>query len=99
MDTVSRLHASEPPGDILVFLTGQDEVDDVVRKLQAAPPQPGKGRLMSCVCGGGGAVWGVCMWAGMGVRGSSVTTEVKALRSSRVRKEKIPVSREKWGCD
>ena len=64
VDTVSRLHSSESPGDVLVFLTGQDEVDDVVRKLQAAPPQPGKGRSMSCVLGGGG----VCMYQWEGVR-------------------------------
>ena len=27
LDTVMQIHLSEPPGDILVFLTGQEEID------------------------------------------------------------------------
>ena len=34
MDTVLRLHAVEPPGDMLVFLTGMDEVDHCVSLLK-----------------------------------------------------------------
>jgi ATP-dependent RNA helicase DDX35 len=33
VETVLAIHKQEPPGDILAFLTGQDEVDRVVRKL------------------------------------------------------------------
>jgi HrpA-like RNA helicase len=34
VETVLAIHKQEPPGDILAFLTGQDEVDRVVRKLK-----------------------------------------------------------------
>ncbi|XP_054719741.1 probable ATP-dependent RNA helicase DHX35 isoform X2 [Uloborus diversus] len=33
VDTVSKIHLNEPPGDVLVFLTGQEEVDFVTSKL------------------------------------------------------------------
>ena len=33
VDTVLKIHKSEPPGDILVFLTGMDEVDQCVSYL------------------------------------------------------------------
>ncbi|XP_043241834.1 probable ATP-dependent RNA helicase DHX35 [Amphibalanus amphitrite] len=46
VDTVCRLHTTEPPGDVLVFLTGQDEVDEVVRKLREAPDTPRKDKLL-----------------------------------------------------
>ena len=38
VDTILRIHAEEPPGDILAFLTGQEEVGV---------------RACVCVCGGG----------------------------------------------
>lgn len=31
--TVLQIHASEPEGDILLFLTGEDEIEDVCRKI------------------------------------------------------------------
>ncbi|KAI3449373.1 hypothetical protein Pfo_006038 [Paulownia fortunei] len=31
--TVYQIHACEPPGDILVFLTGEEEIEDACRKL------------------------------------------------------------------
>ena len=31
--TVLQLHAEEPPGDVLVFLTGQEEIDALARLL------------------------------------------------------------------
>lgn len=34
VDTVLNIHKHEMPGDILVFLTGQDEVEDVCEKLR-----------------------------------------------------------------
>ncbi len=33
--TVLQIHQSEPPGDILLFLTGEGEIDDVCHKLTA----------------------------------------------------------------
>lgn len=33
IDTVKKIHHSEPAGDVLVFLTGQDDIDTVVRAL------------------------------------------------------------------
>lgn len=33
--TVLQIHTYEDPGDILVFLTGEDEIEDACRKLQA----------------------------------------------------------------
>lgn len=33
--TVLQIHQSEPPGDILLFLTGEQEIDDVCYKLSA----------------------------------------------------------------
>ena len=34
VDTVLKLHATEPPGDVIVFLTGMDEVDHCVSLLK-----------------------------------------------------------------
>ncbi len=34
VDTVLKLHAVEPPGDVIVFLTGMDEVDHCVSMLR-----------------------------------------------------------------
>ncbi|EGD76084.1 DEAD/DEAH box helicase [Salpingoeca rosetta] len=34
IDTICDIHATKGDGDILAFLTGQDEVDDVVQRLQ-----------------------------------------------------------------
>ncbi len=31
--TVVQIHACEPPGDILVFLTGEEEIEDACRKI------------------------------------------------------------------
>lgn len=33
LTTVLQLHAEEPPGDVLVFLTGQEEIEAVQRLL------------------------------------------------------------------
>ena len=33
VDTVLKIHKSEPPGDILVFLTGMDEIDQCISFL------------------------------------------------------------------
>ncbi|CAI5996219.1 unnamed protein product [Closterium sp. NIES-65] len=33
LDTVLAIHCQEPPGDILVFLTGQEEVDTLVQLI------------------------------------------------------------------
>lgn len=32
--TAIDIHRNEPPGDILIFLTGEDEIEDSVRKIQ-----------------------------------------------------------------
>lgn len=34
MDTVIKISNQEPAGDVLVFLTGQDEVETAVRMLK-----------------------------------------------------------------
>ncbi|KAJ3126596.1 hypothetical protein HK098_007351 [Nowakowskiella sp. JEL0407] len=39
---VSKIHTRFPPGGILVFLTGQQEIQTMVRKLQAMYPQKKK---------------------------------------------------------
>lgn len=31
--TVVQIHSCEPPGDILVFLTGEEEIEDACRKV------------------------------------------------------------------
>lgn len=33
LDTVLAIHDNEPPGDVLVFLTGQEEIDTLVTLL------------------------------------------------------------------
>jgi ATP-dependent RNA helicase DHX37/DHR1 len=40
---VVAIHKKLPPGGILVFVTGQREVDQLVRKLKAAYPKPSSG--------------------------------------------------------
>ncbi|XP_058076216.1 probable pre-mRNA-splicing factor ATP-dependent RNA helicase DEAH2 isoform X2 [Magnolia sinica] len=32
--TVVQIHTSEPPGDVLVFLTGEEEIEDACRKIK-----------------------------------------------------------------
>lgn len=34
LSTIVQIHANEPPGDILVFLTGQDEIENISRLLR-----------------------------------------------------------------
>jgi ATP-dependent RNA helicase DDX35 len=34
VDTCLKIHMTEPPGDVLAFLTGQEEVDRAVNLLQ-----------------------------------------------------------------
>ncbi|ELR18629.1 premRNA splicing factor, putative [Acanthamoeba castellanii str. Neff] len=43
IDTVINIHKTEPPGDVLVFLTGSEEVDDTVELIRqrAAEIRPG----------------------------------------------------------
>uniref|UniRef100_A0A1I8BCP8 RNA helicase n=1 Tax=Meloidogyne hapla TaxID=6305 RepID=A0A1I8BCP8_MELHA len=36
VDTILRLHKEEPPGDILAFLTGQDEVEQACKLLEGS---------------------------------------------------------------
>ena len=31
--TVVQIHSCEPPGDVLVFLTGEEEIEDACRKI------------------------------------------------------------------
>lgn len=31
--TVVQIHACEPPGDVLLFLTGEEEIEDACRKI------------------------------------------------------------------
>ncbi|KDO23857.1 hypothetical protein SPRG_11288 [Saprolegnia parasitica CBS 223.65] len=39
IDTILEIHSTEPPGDILVFLPGQEEIEYVVERLsQSTPP-------------------------------------------------------------
>ena len=33
--TVAQIHACEPPGDVLLFLTGEEEIEDACRKIAA----------------------------------------------------------------
>ena len=35
VDTVALIHQSEPAGDILLFLTGQEEIDKTCKELRA----------------------------------------------------------------
>ena len=47
VSTVMKLHHSEPAGDVLAFMTGQEEVDDVVRSLiQEARHMPQGSRFL-----------------------------------------------------
>ncbi len=60
--TVVQIHVCEPPGDILVFLTGEEEIEDAckkiakevtqmgtqVLKLSSPPPDPAHFPLIGC---------------------------------------------------
>ena len=39
--TVVQIHACEPPGDILVFLTGEEEIEDACKKIAKEAAQMG----------------------------------------------------------
>ncbi|WIA09143.1 hypothetical protein OEZ85_008554 [Tetradesmus obliquus] len=39
--TVVQIHACEPPGDVLVFLTGEEEIEDACRKITKEVSQMG----------------------------------------------------------
>ena len=57
--TVMQIHLSEPEGDVLLFLTGQEEIETccqiLFERMKSLGPQ---------VCGGGGAVWVGGGWGG-----------------------------------
>eukprot|EP00741_Cyanophora_paradoxa_P024431 tig00022075_g23589.t1 len=40
--TVLQIHASEPPGDVLLFLTGEEEIEDACKKLMRESGNFGK---------------------------------------------------------
>ena len=42
--TVVQIHEVEPPGDVLVFLTGEEEIEDACRKIRDAVDQLGPAR-------------------------------------------------------
>ena len=39
--TVVQIHVCEPPGDILVFLTGEEEIEDACKKIAKEVTQMG----------------------------------------------------------
>ncbi len=39
--TVVQIHVCEPPGDILVFLTGEEEIEDACKKIAKEITQMG----------------------------------------------------------
>lgn len=39
--TVVQIHVCEPPGDILVFLTGEEEIEDACKKITKEVQQMG----------------------------------------------------------
>ena len=38
--TVMQIHLSEPPGDVLLFLTGQEEIDTACQVRPSPSPRP-----------------------------------------------------------
>ncbi|KAF9318340.1 hypothetical protein BG003_011353 [Podila horticola] len=48
--TVMQIHISQGPGDILVFLTGQEEIDNAAENLEATRRKLGKGIQELIVC-------------------------------------------------
>jgi len=40
--TVVQIHVCEPPGDILVFLTGEEEIEDACKKIAKEVSQMGE---------------------------------------------------------
>lgn len=40
--TVVQIHVCEPPGDILVFLTGEEEIEDACKKIGKEIQQMGE---------------------------------------------------------
>ena len=40
--TVVQIHVCEPPGDILVFLTGEEEIEDACKKITKEITQMGE---------------------------------------------------------
>ena len=40
--TVVQIHVCEPPGDILVFLTGEEEIEDACKKIAKEVTQMGE---------------------------------------------------------
>lgn len=45
--TTMKVHLNEPPGDILVFLTGQEEIDSFVAQLFSKEEEMGKGSFIA----------------------------------------------------
>ena len=43
--TVVQIHAAEPPGDVLLFLTGEEEIEDAVRRIGRDGAAAGGGPL------------------------------------------------------
>ena len=40
--TVVQIHQCEPPGDVLLFLTGEEEIEDACRKIQNEVSKQGR---------------------------------------------------------
>jgi hypothetical protein len=50
VETAMHIHRTQPPGDILLFMTGQEEIDRVCKQLRAsaAEYEAGARRTGSC---------------------------------------------------
>ncbi len=48
--TVVQIHICEPPGDILVFLTGEEEIEDACKKIGKEVSQAGDQVQYRCCC-------------------------------------------------
>ncbi len=46
--TVVQIHVCEPPGDILVFLTGEEEIEDACKKIAKEVTQMGEQVIERC---------------------------------------------------
>ena len=79
--TVVQIHSCEPPGDILVFLTGEEEIEDACRKItKEVRERGGVGWLRSCRLLGvncwvqGGPASNLACMAGLLLRGDPLFT-------------------------
>lgn len=77
-----QIHLCEPPGDILLFLTGEEEIEDACNKIRREIQNLGERRVIAPGCGCGPPEHRLCRRLRRGSESTPLTRSVFSVLSS-----------------